>query len=517
MEVCLKSNLNRIESKMNNKKVALIILDGWGKGDGTKSDAIANAYTPVMDNLLNTYPNALLNTTGLAVGLPDGQMGNSEVGHMNIGAGRVVFQELVRLNKACEDGELAANTILKNALKLAKQENRKLHIMGLVSDGCIHSSEQHLYKLCEIAQQNGISNFHVHAFTDGRDTDPKSGMKFLKELDDVLNRTGGNLSTIVGRYYAMDRDKRWERVRVAYDMLVSGIGEKSDNLFQTLQNRYEAGETDEFIQPIVNAKVDGKILPGDVVISFNYRTDRCREITEVLTQKDFPEHGMKKMDLHYVTMTEYDSSFENVHVIFEKDNMAETLGEVLSKNGKTQLRIAETEKYPHVTFFFSGGQETAFEGESRIMIPSPKVATYDFQPEMSAQEITEAVIAFMQSNRPDFICLNFANPDMVGHTGVYDAIIKAVETVDNCLGQVVNEALKHEYSILVIADHGNADYVINPDGSPNTAHSTNLVPFVLIDKDVHQLKSGKLADIAPTVLKLMNVEIPKVMDGNILV
>jgi len=502
---------------MNNKKVALLILDGWGKGDGSHSDAIAHALTPVMNGLLSNYPNTTLNTTGLAVGLPDGQMGNSEVGHMNIGAGRVVFQELVRINKACEDGELAGNAVLLNALQLAKQGNRKLHIMGLVSNGCIHASEKHLFKICEIAQQNGLSNFHVHAFTDGRDTDPKSGMKFLKELDDVLNRTGGNLSTIVGRYYAMDRDKRWERVRVAYDMLVEGIGEKSDNLFQTLVSRYEAGETDEFIQPIVNAKLDTKILPGDVVISFNYRTDRCREITEVLTQYDLPDHGMKKLDLHYVTMTEYDSSFKNINVIFEKDNMSETLGEVLSKNGKTQLRIAETEKYPHVTFFFSGGQEAAFEGESRIMIPSPKVPTYDFQPEMSAQGITNAVIEFMQSNQPDFICLNFANPDMVGHTGVYTAIVKAVETVDNCLGQVIAEAQKHDYSILIIADHGNADYAVNPDGSPNTAHSTNLVPFILIDKDVQHLKAGKLADIAPTILKLMGIEAPEIMNGAVLI
>lgn len=501
---------------MNNKKVALLILDGWGIGNKSQSDAVYHANTPVMDKLMQNYPNATLNTTGFAVGLPDGQMGNSEVGHLNIGAGRVVFQELVRINKACDDGELAANKTLKNAIQYAKNNHKKLHLMGLVSDGCIHSSDMHLHTLCRIAQTEGVKNFIVHAFTDGRDTDPKSGLGFITKLQEVLTETGGQLATITGRYYAMDRDKRWERVKVAYDALVHGKGEKSSDLLASLKNRYAIGETDEFVQPIVNAQVQGRIEAGDVVISFNYRTDRCREITQVLTQEDFPEHGMKTLPLYYVTMTEYDSTFRDVKVIFEKDNLQNTLGEVLAKHGKTQLRIAETEKYPHVTFFFSGGREQAFEGESRIMIPSPKVATYDLQPEMSAYGIADAAIDFLQKNKPDFICLNFANPDMVGHTGVYEAIVKAVETVDDCLGKVVNAALAENYSILIIADHGNADYALNEDGSPNTAHSTNLVPIVLIDKDVNQLHSGKLADVAPTILNLMNIPLPEIMNGKVL-
>ncbi|MFN4124154.1 MAG: 2,3-bisphosphoglycerate-independent phosphoglycerate mutase [Flavobacteriales bacterium] len=502
---------------MNTKKVALLILDGWGIGNKSQSDAVYHAKTPVMDKLMLQYPNASLNTTGLAVGLPDGQMGNSEVGHLNIGAGRVVFQELVRINKACEDGELANNKILLDAIAYAKNNHKKLHFMGLVSDGCIHSSDMHLHTLCRIAKTHDINNFMVHAFTDGRDTDPKSGAGFVGKLIDVLKETGGQLASITGRYYAMDRDKRWERVKVAYDAMVHGVGEKTNDLLDALKKRYEIGETDEFIQPIIHASINGKIEAGDVVISFNYRTDRCREITQALTQQDFPEHSMKTLPLYYVTMTEYDSNFRDVKVIFEKDNLDNTLGEVLSKHGKTQLRIAETEKYPHVTFFFSGGREETFEGESRIMIPSPKVATYDLQPEMSAYGITDAVVASIQNDKPDFICLNFANPDMVGHTGVYEAIIKAVETVDECLGIVVEAALRENYSILVIADHGNADFALNEDGSPNTAHSTNPVPFILIDQDVSALHSGKLADVAPTILHIMDIPRPDVMNGNILI
>ncbi|MEZ5173950.1 MAG: 2,3-bisphosphoglycerate-independent phosphoglycerate mutase [Bacteroidia bacterium] len=500
-----------------SKKTALLILDGWGIGNGSHSDAISHASTPVMHSLLAKYPHAKLRTDGLNVGLPEGQMGNSEVGHLNIGAGRVVFQELVRINKAIEEHTIDSNPVLLQAFSKARGEGRRLHFFGLVSDGCIHSSEKHLFRLCELASENGIRDFAVHAFTDGRDTDPKSGLGFIEELNAVLARTGGFLASVVGRYYAMDRDKRWERVKIAYDALVSGIGESTDNFPETIRARYANGETDEFLKPMVSASNKGNIKPGDVVISFNYRTDRCREITQVLTQMDMPEAGMHTLPLHYVTMTVYDESYKGVNVIFSKDDLKQTLGEVLSEAGCTQLRIAETEKYPHVTFFFSGGRETPFPGEERIMIPSPKVATYDLQPEMSAAEIKDAVVRFVADKHPDFICLNFANPDMVGHTGVYPAIVKAIETVDSCLGEVVQALTADDYSIIIIADHGNADFAVNDDGSPNTAHTTNPVPVVLIDKDYRQIKDGKLADIAPTILTLMQKNIPAAMNGDILI
>lgn len=502
---------------MTGKKVALLILDGWGLGNGSHSDAIAHAKTPVMNELYKTRPWSQLRTDGLNVGLPEGQMGNSEVGHLNIGAGRVVFQELVKINNAMENHSIDLNPVLVEAFRVAREENRSLHFMGLVSDGCIHSSDKHLHHLIALAEDHGLQRFYVHAFSDGRDTDPKSGLSFLQTLQTKLSTTHGKLASVIGRYYAMDRDKRWERVKIAYDLLVDGEGEKSSNIVETLEQRYNLGETDEFIKPIVLKDEDARIKEGDVVISFNYRTDRCREITEVLTQCNMLEAGMKKLRLHYVTMTNYDESYKGIEVIFHKNDLSQTLGEVISTAGKTQLRIAETEKYPHVTFFFSGGQESAFEGESRLMIPSPKVATYDLQPEMSAIEISESLIKDVQNNAPDFICLNFANADMVGHTGVYAAIVKAVETVDSCLEKVLLCLEKHNYSVIVIADHGNADYVENPDGSPNTAHTTNPVPCVLIDSDFKKINNGKLADIAPTILRIMNIPIPEIMDGEVLI
>jgi 2,3-bisphosphoglycerate-independent phosphoglycerate mutase len=501
---------------MPDKKVALLILDGWGIGNGGPSDAIHAAHTPVMDELLKTKPNATLRTSGLDVGLPDGQMGNSEVGHLNIGAGRVVYQELVKINQAVQNGELERNSVLQGAFRFARENDKKVHFFGLVSDGCIHSSDSHLHHLLELANKAGVQNYMVHAFTDGRDTDPKSGLGFIGTLQQKLAGTRGKLATIVGRYYAMDRDKRWERVKIAYDMLVHGLGEQSSDALQTIRARYEMGETDEFLKPICMQGVDGKVEAGDVVISFNYRTDRCREITEVLTQNELPEYGMKHLPLYYVTMTRYDEKYRNVKVIFEQQDMAETLGEVLSREGKTQLRIAETEKYPHVTFFFSGGREQAFAGESRIMIPSPKVATYDLMPEMSALGVRDAVIEDIRNNQPDFICLNFANPDMVGHTGVYSAIVKAVETVDACLGEVLAVLQQYRYSVIIIADHGNADFALNADGTPNTAHTTNPVPVVVIDGGVKHIRNGKLADIAPTILHIMGIAIPEAMNGEIL-
>jgi 2,3-bisphosphoglycerate-independent phosphoglycerate mutase len=502
---------------MNSKKVALIILDGWGIGDGTQSDAIAHAKTPVMNRLKSSYPWNTLQTSGLSVGLPDGQMGNSEVGHLNIGAGRVIFQELVKINLACENNSIASNTTLVDTLNYCKQNDKALHLFGLLSDGCIHSNITHLFKLIDVAEQAGLTKIYVHAFTDGRDTDPKSGIGFIKQLLDHIDNRSTKLASVIGRYYAMDRDKRWERVKLAYDLMVRGIGEQSNNVIETIAKRYEAGETDEFLKPIVLTQSAATIQEGDAVISFNYRTDRCREITEVLTQKDFPEFDMFKLPIRYVTMTNYDDSYQNVHVIFQKEDLSDTLGEILAKAGKTQLRIAETEKYPHVTFFFSGGRELPFDGENRIMVPSPKVATYDLKPEMSANEITEAVIHDIDAHTPDFICLNYANPDMVGHTGVYEAIVKAVETVDTCLGRLVDKAQSKGYSMIIIADHGNSDFAINADGSPNTAHTTNPVPCVIIDSDVHTVKAGKLADIAPTVLRIMDIETPSIMNGDVLI
>ena len=502
---------------MNSKKVALIIMDGWGDGKHDASNAIYNAKTPFINSCYQKYPHSQLLTCGEHVGLPDGQMGNSEVGHLNIGAGRVVYQDLVKINVAVRDKSFFNNEILKAAFAKAKNENKPLHLMGLVSNGGVHSSQEHLHALCEMAKEFGLKDVFVHAFTDGRDTDPNSALGFIKYFLDAAKDTPVKLATLVGRYYAMDRDNRWERVKVAYDLLTKGEGETSNDILNAIQKSYDAGVTDEFIKPIVMVNNEGKpvsvIKENDIVVCFNFRTDRCREITQALTQQDFPEHKMQKMNLHYVTMTNYDKSFKNVHVVFDKDNLNKTLGEVLSLNNKKQIRIAETEKYPHVTFFFSGGREKEFEGEKRILIPSPKVATYDLQPEMSAHGIVEAITKELEKAETDFICLNFANPDMVGHTGVFDAIVKAVETVDACTQQVVEAGLKTGYSFIIIADHGNADFAINEDGSPNTAHSLNPVPCILIDNDYKQIKSGKLADVAPTILKLMNIPQPIEMEG----
>ncbi|MCB9360544.1 MAG: 2,3-bisphosphoglycerate-independent phosphoglycerate mutase [Flavobacteriales bacterium] len=501
---------------MNSKKVALLILDGWGCGNKTKSDAIYNANTPFYDSCLQQYPNSYLKTFGEYVGLPEGQMGNSEVGHLNIGAGRVVYQDFAKINKAVKEKTIDTNPTLVAALKHAEQSKVNVHFIGLVSDGGIHSHQEHLYRLCEIANNYNVKGF-VHAFTDGRDCDPKSGLGFLKELEKRVENTNCNVASVVGRYYAMDRDNRWERIRFAYDLMVNGTGEHSTNLIESIEKSYAENVTDEFIKPIV--KVDennspmATIQPNDVVICFNFRTDRCREITISLTQKDIHEQNMHTLPLYYVTMTNYDKTFKNIHVIYDKDNLANTLGEVLEHNNKTQIRIAETEKYPHVTFFFSGGREKPFKGEQRILVNSPKVATYDLQPEMSAEEVTTSIIDAIHKNDTDFICLNFANPDMVGHTGVYAAIVKAVEKIDNCAQRVVEAGLKNDYSFIIIADHGNADFAINEDGTPNTAHSTNLVPCILIDKDYKTLKDGKLGDIAPTVLKIMGIHAPNEMDG----
>ncbi len=503
------------------KKVALIILDGWGLGDGSKSDAIAQANTPFVDSLYKKYPHSTLKTSGENVGLPDGQMGNSEVGHLNIGAGRVVYQDLAKINKEVKENKIDANPVIVDAFNYAKNNNKSVHFIGLVSEGGVHSSQKHLHRLCDIAKANGLQNVFIHAFTDGRDTDPKSGLGYITNLENHLKNSTGKIASVVGRYYAMDRDKRWERVKLAYDLLVNGEGEKAKKSIEAIQESYNKNITDEFIKPIVivdeHSNPIGKIKEGDVVFCFNFRTDRCREITQVLTQKDLSEYGMKTIPLYYVTMTNYDDTFKNIKVVYDKDNLQMTLGEALSKAGKKQIRIAETEKYPHVTFFFSGGREKEFDGEKRILIPSPKVATYDLQPEMSASELTEALLPEIKNSTSDFICLNYANPDMVGHTGVYNAVIKAVETIDKCVEKVVNEGIESGYSFIIIADHGNADYVINSDGSPNTAHTTNPVPCILIDNDFKKISNGRLCDIAPTILKMMDIEIPKEMDGKVMV
>lgn len=495
-----------------NNKVALIILDGWGIGKKDESDAIFKANTPFMDSLLQNAPNATLLTDGENVGLPTGQMGNSEVGHLNIGAGRVVYQDLVKVNVAIRNGELAENPVLNEAFETALSRGTKLHFIGLVSDGGVHSHLDHLAALCHLAKKKGIHQSNIHAFTDGRDTDPKSGLKYLTALELQIEGSGAQIVSIVGRYYAMDRDKRWERVKKAYDLLVKGIGQTYDSVVQCFDHNYTANVTDEFIEPSI-IKGGFNIEAEDVVICFNFRTDRCREITEVLTQRDMPEFEMTALPLHYVTMTNYDKTFKNVKVIFDKDNLNLTLGEVLERNNKTQVRIAETEKYPHVTFFFSGGREAEFNGERRLMVNSPKVATYDLKPEMSAPEIAETICKDLKENLPDFVCLNFANPDMVGHTGVFSAITKAVETTDQCCKQVVEQARSLGYSVIIIADHGNADVAVNPDGTPNTAHSTNPVPVVVLGEDVKSIKDGILADVAPTVLKLMGVPQPAEMTG----
>jgi 2,3-bisphosphoglycerate-independent phosphoglycerate mutase len=505
------------------KKVMLLIMDGWGHGQVPKSDAIAAANVPFVKSLYAKYPNTELVTCGEAVGLPDGQMGNSEVGHLNLGAGRIVYQELQRINKAIKDGQLAQNEAINTAFEIAKQQGKTVHLMGLVSDGGVHAHVAHLVALCQLAHQRGLPSVAIHAFTDGRDTDPKSGHGYLSFLLDAVSNTGCKLASVTGRYFAMDRDKRWDRVKVAYDALVYGIGAHTHNPLAAIQASYDADVTDEFLKPIIVCDHDQQpvatIKDGDVVICFNFRTDRCREITQALTQQAFPEQHMQPLSLHYVTMTEYDKSYNNVAVVFDTKDLTMTLGEVLAANGKNQIRIAETEKYPHVTFFFSGGREQEFEGERRIMKPSPRdVGTYDLKPEMSARDLTEAILPEINNQSADFICLNFANADMVGHTGVWDAVVKAVETVDECVSRIVPACLANDYAVFLTADHGNADYLINEDGSPNTAHTLNPVPLFLISDDyTGPLKPGKLGDIAPTVLQYMGIPIPMEMTGDILI
>jgi 2,3-bisphosphoglycerate-independent phosphoglycerate mutase len=507
---------------MPQKKVILIIMDGWGLGKVASSDAIQHANVPFTKSLYSKYPNTTLVTCGEPVGLPDGQMGNSEVGHLNLGAGRIVYQELQRINVAIRDGSFAKNEQVLKTVRFAKQNKKPLHLIGLLSDGGVHSHINHLKAIIDICHAEGLNDIFVHAFTDGRDCDPKSGLSFIKELDRHLAKKVGKIATVCGRYYAMDRDKRWERVKLAYDAMVNGIGEFNTDAAVAVKKSYENNVTDEFIKPTVIINKDhqpiGSINNGDVAICFNFRTDRCREITEVLTQKDFPAFSMKKLLLHYTTMTQYDHSFQNVNVVFENDDLRNTLGEILQQQGLKQIRIAETEKYPHVSFFFSGGREVPFEGESRIMIPSPKVATYDLKPEMSAYELTDALLPQIINRTADFICLNYANTDMVGHTGVWEAAIKAAETVDSCVEKVVTAGLANGYTIFLTADHGNSDYLINDDGSPNTAHTLNPVPFFIIDKDWKgRVRPGKLGDIAPTILTMMGLPIPAEMTGEILI
>ena len=504
---------------MQQKKVILVIMDGWGLGKKKESDAIQNAKTPFVNSLYEKYPHTTLVTFGRAVGLPEGQMGNSEVGHLNLGAGRIVYQELERINVAIETGEFENNPDLLNSINYAKENNKPLHLMGLVSDGGVHSHINHLKALATICKKHNLENVFIHAFTDGRDTDPKSGLKFLEDLQEHLKKTTGKIATVTGRYYAMDRDKRWERIKVAYDALVNRKGETTNDILASIRSSYQKDITDEFLKPLINEATPGSgIKDGDAVICFNFRTDRCREITEALTQSAFPEQGMKPLQLHYTTMTLYDHQFKGIHIIFQKDNLINTLGEVLEQNHKKQIRIAETEKYPHVTFFFSGGREAQFEDENRIMVPSPKVATYDLKPEMSAFEMTEALLPEIKKQSADFICLNYANADMVGHTGVWDSVVKAVETVDSCVKEIVTVGLENDYTIFLTADHGNADYIVNEDGTPNTAHTKNLVPFFIIDNEWKRvIKPGKLGDLAPTILTMMKLPIPEEMKGDILI
>ncbi len=506
---------------MANKKLILVILDGWGQGDGSKSDIIANANVPYTKSLYKKAAYNKLKTSGKDVGLPEGQMGNSEVGHINIGAGRIVYQDLVKISLAIKERTFHKNAVILEAINYAKKNNKAIHLLGLVSDGGVHSSMDHLFGLCDVAKEQDFKDLYIHAFTDGRDTDPYSGKKYLSQLEGHLKESAGTVASVCGRYYAMDRDKRWERIKLAYDMLVHGKGKKFKSTKEAVKSSYDDKVTDEFIKPslIVNDNEEpvATIKEGDVVICFNFRTDRLREITTVLSQKDMPEHGMETLPLHYVTLTKYDESFKNVKIIFEKDNPENTLGEVLGKHNKKQLRIAETEKYPHVTFFFSGGREEEFAGEDRIMIPSPKVPTYDYQPEMSAPEVKETVVEAINKNVYDFICLNFANADMVGHTGDYEAIKKAVETVDSCVEEVAKAALDNNYTVIITSDHGNADYAVNKDGSPNTAHTTNPVPCWLIDKDYKKIAGGRLADLAPTILKILDLPVPDEMDGKQLI
>jgi len=506
---------------MEDKKVMLLILDGWGYGNQDQSDAAFAANTPFFDSLLKQYPNSKLEASGEAVGLPAGQMGNSEVGHMNLGAGRVVYQELGRINKAISDRTLFSNPTLIDAFNYAKSNHKTVHFIGLLSDGGVHAHINHLKALCDAAGEQGLTSVFVHAFMDGRDTDPNSGLGFVRELQDHLKNSPAKLASLIGRYYAMDRDSRWERVKKAYDLLTKGLGEPAINAVDALEKSYQNGITDEFTNPIVVTHPDGTplstIKEGDVVICFNYRTDRGREITSALCQKDYPEFDMHQLPLYFVTMTSYDENFTNVKVMYTKDDLTETLGEVLEKYHKNQIRIAETEKYPHVTFFFSGGRELPFENEKRIMIPSPKVATYDLQPEMSALGITAAITEELETEWADFICLNFANPDMVGHTGVFDAVVKAVETADRCAEAVVTKGLKHGYAFIILADHGNSEYMLNKDGSVNTAHTTNLVPCILVGTEYTHIADGKLGDVALTILKLMGIPKPAIMTGNSLI
>lgn len=506
---------------MDNRKVLLMILDGWGLGDGSKADVIASVPTPNMDSLSKNYPYSKLYASGEDVGLPHGQMGNSEVGHLNIGAGRIVYQDLVKINKSIESGEIFKNQVLNDAFMYAREKGRQVHFMGLMSDGGVHSLDKHLYALCDMTMKYGIENVFIHAFGDGRDTDPRSGAGYLRNLQDHLLNSNGRLASFVGRYYAMDRDKRWDRIKIAYDLLTEGKGHKTTDIVSALESSYSEGVTDEFVKPLVVVDDNGKpltrISKDDVVIFFNFRNDRAKEITLALTQRDMPEYGMSTLPLYFCTMTPYDVNFRGLKIIFNKNNVDNTLGEVLARKGKKQLRIAETEKYAHVTFFFSGGREEVFENESRVLVSSPKVATYDLQPEMSAFEVKDAVIKEMNKKEHDFIALNFANGDMVGHTGVYSAIQKAVTTVDSCVGEVVESARSNGYEVIIIADHGNADHAVNNDGSPNTAHSLNPVPLILVSDRFEKIDQGILADVAPTILKLMGVKKPSEMTGKELI
>lgn len=506
---------------MVKRKTLLMILDGWGIGDGSKSDVISRTATPNLDYYRNNYPGSKLHASGEDVGLPDGQMGNSEVGHLNIGAGRVIYQDLVKINVECKSGDIKKNKVLTEAFSYARDNDKQVHFMGLLSDGGVHSLDKHLYYLCDMTGEYGIKNVFIHGFGDGRDTDPRSGTGYMKNLLAHLEKSNGKVASFIGRYYAMDRDKRWERVKEAYDLIVHGTGKKTQDVVAAMQESYDAGITDEFMKPIVvtdnTGNPVGTIKEGDVIVFFNFRNDRAKELTIVLTQKDMPENGMKTIPLFYCTMTPYDATFQGLHIIYPKENASNTMGEVLANAGLHQLRIAETEKYAHVTFFFSGGREEKFTNEERIMIPSPKVATYDLMPEMSAYAVKDAVIEAIGTGKFDFICLNFANGDMVGHTGIYDAIEKAVATVDECAGAVIMAARAAAYDVLVIADHGNADMAVNEDGSPNTAHSLNPVPSILVTDDYKVIKEGILADVAPTLLTIMGVEIPGEMTGKVLV
>jgi len=506
---------------MKNNKALLMILDGWGIGDGSVSDVISQVPTPNLTSFKKNYPNSRLHASGEDVGLPDGQMGNSEVGHLNIGAGRVIYQDLVKINKECRTGDIRKNTVLTAAFSYARDNGKQVHFFGLLSDGGVHSLDKHLYALCDMTGDYGLKNVFIHGFGDGRDTDPRSGIGYMKSLLEHLEKSNGKVASFIGRYYAMDRDKRWERIKDAYDLIVNGIGTMTVDILDAMQKSYDNEVTDEFMKPIVvtdkKGEAIGKLKEGDVIVFFNFRNDRAKELTIALTQKDMPEFGMKTMPLYYCTMTPYDATYKGLHIIYPKENADNTIGEILSAAGKTQLRIAETEKYAHVTFFFSGGREEVFKNEDRILIPSPRVPTYDLQPEMSAYGVRDAVIKAINSEKYDFICLNFANGDMVGHTGVYEAIKKAVATVDECAGAVANAARNKGYDVLIMADHGNADKALNDDGSPNTAHSLNPVPSILLSDYYKSIKEGILADVAPTLLTIMGVPIPKEMTGKILI